>query len=396
MPAEAYKTPGIVIATSIAPNNIGAQQAAVASWTDLGFRVVSLNIAEEIPRLAGHFPDVMFIRAARSAEYLAGRPLVFINELIDYLKGCGSKICGIVNSDIHFRADQGFAAFLMEQARDSLVFGARVDVDALDSAKGEFYVYGFDYFFFDISVLDCYPSEDFCIGAPWWDYWMLSTPILQGKLLKELVSPIAFHVKHEFNYSPDHWYGFAKKLLKHVNKELYDAIAPLQAANEHPLYSAINYVGSAGLKFIIEHSSKIKYEKPGINLSMENFKCREHYKTVAFPYYDGKDQAEEAKGNGDDNETGPAAGDLLKRKSYYKNACKLFLDICKEDWDSIILSFNETAKYDQAEKLFFIRCMGYLISKKDYTTAMRLLERYPEKDEIGIQLRNALMTVISN
>lgn len=394
MQAEVGKTQDILIATSIAPNNIGQQQAAVASWTKLGFSVVSLNIPEEIEQLARYFPDIRFVPAERSAKDLAGRPLIFINDLIDYLRKCDSVICGIVNSDIHFQADDGFRAFLTEQASNSFVCGSRVDVDTMDSGKGEFYDRGFDYFFLDPSILDCYPSEDFCIGMPWWDYWIAIVPILRGKPVKLLISPIAFHIRHETKYFSEHWYDFAKKLFKHVDETLYDVNVPARLSDEHPLYSAINYVGNAIVKFIIEYSSKISYEKPATGINIGNFRYCEYYKAHRLQSNTWKKQAEELIVNGDHHEAESIIRDLLKSMPYYKAACNLFLYVCKEDWPSIILGFSEDTEYDQAKRVFFVRCLGYLIAKKEYITAIKLLERSPEKDELSIELHNALMALI--
>ncbi len=196
------KTEQITIATSIAPHGIENQLLAIASWRKQGFKVVSLNTNEEINQLQAVFPDVEFVSVTRDARKKYGKPFVYFDDFLDYFKRTGQRICGIVNSDVHLISDHNLVTYFSVEARDGLIFGSRVDVDNLDNLQGEIYHMGFDFFFFDQTLLGIFPKEEFCIGQPWWDYWMPIVPLGKGKMVKRLMTPIAYHVKHPINWNP--------------------------------------------------------------------------------------------------------------------------------------------------------------------------------------------------
>lgn len=200
--------PRITIATSIAPRNLALQRAAVDSWQRLGFVVISVNSAEEVPLLAGHFPDVAIHTVERTAHSTAGKPYVFFDDVRSALLASDAEVCGIVNSDVFLLAGAGFPAFIADHAHDGMVFGSRIDVDSLDDLDGEPFVFGFDFFFLDRRVLAAYPPSDFCLGIPWWDYWAPLVPLARGDRCVELISPVAFHVKHEQKWRGDLYVDF--------------------------------------------------------------------------------------------------------------------------------------------------------------------------------------------
>lgn len=186
----------ITIATSIAPGaNLVNQQQAISSWLQQGFQVVSVNSHEEIGLLAPHFPDVRFVTASRDARDKFGKSYIYFDDLLRVLHEQGTPICGIVNSDIHL-LDPRLYQFVQQEVPGAFLFGARLDIDSLDCRHQGKWYRGFDYFFFDGSVTQLYPPEDFCIGLPWWDYWVVLIPLLHNIPVKKLISPVAYHVRH--------------------------------------------------------------------------------------------------------------------------------------------------------------------------------------------------------
>ncbi|NEO65710.1 MAG: hypothetical protein F6J98_37065, partial [Moorea sp. SIO4G2] len=165
-------TETLVIVTSIAPGNINKQQAAINSWLNLGFEVVSLNILEEIEKLQPLYQDIKFHRVFRDGREHYGKPYVYIDDLLSYLREYGSQICGIVNADIILKAEQDFTEFIREQTQNSILLASRVDVDTAESINGEIYDVGVDVFFFEKELLEKFPSSDFCLGIPFWDFWV--------------------------------------------------------------------------------------------------------------------------------------------------------------------------------------------------------------------------------
>lgn len=190
----------ITIATSLVPGrDLENQQQAVSSWQNIGFKVVSINAADELAQLRQYFANVEFVNARRDARDKFGTPYVYLDDFFAYFAANGGQVCGIVNSDIHF-LNEKLHPFVSHAATNSFVYGARVNVDTLDNLYGQFDTFGFDYFFFDKQVIPYFPLSEFCIGLPSWDHWVVSIPLFYRIPLKEIVTPHAFHVRHPLNW----------------------------------------------------------------------------------------------------------------------------------------------------------------------------------------------------
>ncbi|MEI2418835.1 hypothetical protein V6O07_01055, partial [Arthrospira platensis SPKY2] len=204
----------ILIVTSIAPGNTERQKAAIQSWYDLGFSVVSLNIASEVQQLQPIYDNINFHVVERDGSDLYGKPYVYINDLLDYLREYGSTIGGIINSDIHLRVDKKFISFIFEQTQDSVIFAPRLDVESLEATEGNFYPYGFDAFFFDKNLLKDFPRSEFCLGVPYWDLWVPFIAVKKNWKLKYLKDPVAVHIDHTGNWSKENWFKAWVKFAK--------------------------------------------------------------------------------------------------------------------------------------------------------------------------------------
>ncbi|MCC3437710.1 glycosyltransferase [Microcoleus sp. PH2017_05_CCC_O_A] len=239
----------VVILTSIAPKNQEKQRFAIDSWQALGFSVVSLNIQSEIDQLQPLYQNVLFHAVTRDAHSEAGRPLVYLDDMLLYLRQHGTRIGGIVNSDICLKADSNFRFFIAQESVNSLVFGNRINLaslddvylqslDWIDNTVGK-YEYGFDYFFFDTSIIDLYPTEAFCIGMPWWDYWMPAGLLPTNVNLKFLDSRIAYHVVHPTNFSDLAWRKYGMKIGKYFLS--YNSYAEMVEEIQSPNYEHDNW-----------------------------------------------------------------------------------------------------------------------------------------------------------
>ena len=194
-----------LLVTSIAPHNVENQQRAIESWLRLGFAVTSLNAASEIVNLKPRVGNnVEFVTVQRDALADCGKPMVYLNDVMAFFASRGTRVCGLINSDIHLRAKPEAIRYLLDEARNSVVLASRTDVNSLDDAAGEVYKFGFDMFLFDTAILEILPSTEFCLGQPWWDYWLASHFINKSPQsapckfsLKLVAFPLAVHVKHE-------------------------------------------------------------------------------------------------------------------------------------------------------------------------------------------------------
>src|SRR5258706_1089810 len=147
----------IVVATSFPPKlvrtNAGRpmedyDRLCVQSWIACGFKIISLNSADEIPALASRYPEVEFIPTERNASSVFGRKTPFIADILSALaRGSGSAF-GIVNSDIMFEPGAAWRDLESPGAPKTVVHGQRCDTRSLIDGALHRYLPGFDYFFF--------------------------------------------------------------------------------------------------------------------------------------------------------------------------------------------------------------------------------------------------------
>jgi hypothetical protein len=223
----------VVIATSIAPVEIEKQQAAIKTWIDLGFSVVSLNIQKEVDKLQPLFKDVHFYTVNRDASDKYCKPFVYVNDVLDYLRYQGSRIGGIVNSDIHLRAEKNLVPYIIEHSQNSVLFASRIDIDTAESKTGELYCYGFDAFFFDQKLIENYPiCNYFCLGIPWWDYWIPTIALNKSLNPKCITNTFVYHIKHKINYSIKNWREVGVIFSQYYDDQLHIKLQHLYETNQ--------------------------------------------------------------------------------------------------------------------------------------------------------------------
>lgn len=229
--------PGVTIVTSLVRGNIANQQAALASWRQLGFKVVAVNSPADIAALRPDFPDLEFIPAYRDATAKYGKSYIYFHDLVEYCRQQPTAVWGIVKSDIILRGD-GLVPFIAKEAAGAVVFGARVDVDEAGVADGSARSGGFDYLFFDSRAAACYPPEDFCFGLYWWDYWAVIMAIAGDVPAKWLVSPVAYHVKHAVTTDLALWHKLGSLLARYAETD-YAVTGDTIAAYQQLLFCTI-------------------------------------------------------------------------------------------------------------------------------------------------------------
>jgi hypothetical protein len=220
----------LFLATSLVPTaDRDLQKAAVKSWKDAGFAILSVNAATELPELARDYPDVTLIAAPATGERIAGKPVPYIHDLLGALRsavagrGVAAADCivGIINADIHFRLTAEAVGAVAAAAQGSVILGSRVDVPskaALASfapSGSESYSVGYDYFLMSADVLDDFAASPFCLGMPFWDYWLPIVALLRGRELKALQAPVALHIAHETKWDKS-IYVFFHALIAYV------------------------------------------------------------------------------------------------------------------------------------------------------------------------------------
>lgn len=218
-------TDSLILATSLVPGrNLDLQHQAVASWQKLGFGVLSFNRADEIERLKQDFPGIDFHDPGRDASEVTGKPLIYLADILNYFVGHGTGVFGIVNSDILLDPSGDLRACMLKEARESLVVATRVEIDQPLSRQGRRNLWGFDAMFLDSGMARRFTDCGFCLGMPFWDYWMPMTAALNGLPFKQIKSDVAFHVRHAEAWS-DKRFLFSHMFVKFLQDEIVRAEA---------------------------------------------------------------------------------------------------------------------------------------------------------------------------
>lgn len=223
-----HKNESVTLGTSLAPKQIETQQRAVQSWLDAGFEVVSVNHPDEIQALQPHFRQVQFVPVTRNGSELYGKPLIYVDDVLESLKRSKSEIVGIINSDIHLRMDTPLRQRIVKEAGGAVAYARRVNCTSLQDGDGELEKWGIDLFFMDRRILDQIPTSPFCLGAAWWDTFLPMMCVIHDIPLKCLDERFAFHVRHPLHWNYEQWF--------HTGIVFYDLLCQVsqQKLPSHP------------------------------------------------------------------------------------------------------------------------------------------------------------------
>jgi FkbM family methyltransferase len=250
----------ITIVTSIAPQNYENQKLAIDSWRSHGFQPVSLNCAEEVIELQSLYPEVIFHAVDRHAGAEVGKPLIYLDHIFDYLQNhlsSGNGIFAIVNADIQLKLDFDTQLLIENEAKQSLVVSSRVEIKEPLATSGQIYTRGFDAFFFDAELLAKIPKSNYCLGMPWWDFWL---PLMaqQNQIeVKYLAEPIAYHVQHKINYSSQLWEKYGIQFTQLFEPELGAKFEYIQKNNLPDLRPQLIGVIDTFLQSFHHHSQRL-------------------------------------------------------------------------------------------------------------------------------------------
>ena len=216
---------------------INTQADCVASVDcTAGFKVLSVNVRDEIAVLAERYPQVEFVATDRSAGAIAGRPTPLIDDLLLALDRQPQAVVGIVNADLCMETGKDWIAPVTASVASTVLLGHRLDVASWSTRPGEMaapgfpYTGGFDLFFFEKSAIpECLAAAGakrfFSMGMPWWDFWFPITLALQGYRVAMLEEPLAGHLIHPIKYDPAVWEYMGAQFVDYVCQQTADGVA---------------------------------------------------------------------------------------------------------------------------------------------------------------------------
>lgn len=213
----------MLIATSLMYSTdeyeIQKQLKAIQTWKNMGFEVISCNVAEEIKLLQPFFQEITFVELARSGKEQMGKPFPYIYDILQALKyNCHNnkgEICGIINSDIFLKhlSIEALQSYFYSTPYTVLILH-RYDIENELDTEGEYYFSGIDVFFFLNDYIDVFPDKGFMLGRPEWDHWFLGEAVKVGMKVREIKNKLAFHIKHKQRWTPSESNKMASKSRK--------------------------------------------------------------------------------------------------------------------------------------------------------------------------------------
>lgn len=256
--------PRITLGTSLSPRDFAKQKQAVASWIAHGFDPVSFNCAREVAEMQSLYPEVRFVTVHRDGTALAGRPLLYIDDMIHWFRDSGLPCGGFINADIILKPSQPevFNRLVHEQISGAMLFARRIEISstqALDTfwqtLQGGWVRSGIDLWLFDCAILSRYDfTTDYLVGFPHWDYFMCLWPVPKGASLKELAIPCIFHIEHPAQYSFENQMNYAIKTYL-----LVQPLLPRYLVLERSLLAFIDFMATQQPDSSVSKEAKVKY-----------------------------------------------------------------------------------------------------------------------------------------
>lgn len=240
--------------------------ACVASWPAAGWRVLTINPAEEVDALTGLPPGVEAVPAQPGVAEAFGRPGTWVSDALKQAVATGAPVVGIVNADIRLDLDARRRVALAQRARTRIIACNRMDVGHAGQEVGPYYRYGYDLVLMPADLAQRIDMRGFALGVPWWDYWILLDALLRGMPVEVVQCTGVRHLAHKAAWQRPAWLAALRSMMAHlaprrpaltqlgmgiIAEATADLLAAVAAAPEEG-YPLADLAETAGTRFGIE------------------------------------------------------------------------------------------------------------------------------------------------
>lgn len=199
------------------------QRMCIESWIAEGFSPVSVNSEREMERGYTLHSGTTPLVVKNDAESLAGRPLVFFDDLFSVAAKSGALHIAITNADVVLRSGFDLYGLISALPPGKAVVAHRTDIARPDEREGTTYRCGFDFFALHRDDLARVPESGLVFGLPWWDYFLPTMLWLRGVQLIDFGERFVFHLLHDERWRVEVWrrvgMQYVKRLAKFVKHE---------------------------------------------------------------------------------------------------------------------------------------------------------------------------------
>lgn len=242
------------------------RQDCIASWPAPGWRILTVNPAEEAASLAG-LPETIERRTAEPGVAEAyGRPGAWVGDALRQAVATGAPVVGLVNADIRLDLDASRRAALAAEARQAMLACNRMDVQHAAQTEGAAYRYGYDLVLMPAAMAQRIDLTGFAFGVPWWDYWIVLDALLRGQPVRAVRCDGIQHLAHKAAWNQPGWRRALRVLMAHLAPRraalgalglgpVAEAVADLLlaiASREEEGYPVAEMITVAGTRFGLE------------------------------------------------------------------------------------------------------------------------------------------------
>lgn len=214
----------MIAITSVSPTHIyaEAQQEAINSWVNLGFKCYSFNNKSEIVLLQKKYKNIEFIETDRTMDVSFGKPYVSISAMIEWAKTQDDDLFCLINSDIELAPDKALLNRIAKKSESAVVLSNRYDYTK-SKKKLTQYLAGIDVFFLNKKHLSIYPPSLFCMGQCFWDYFIPFVALRNDYEVVMMDNKFAIHHLHPAQYSHESWAKTARIFILENNLNFSEA-----------------------------------------------------------------------------------------------------------------------------------------------------------------------------
>lgn len=211
----------------------------IDSWRAHGFEPISLNSCNEKINALANSKNVKFLLMNRDAAELCGKPLVYIKDFVDHMKGYPGVVA-LTNADILFNIDALDFMKIKGIEPGEVAVLKRLDVSGLKCENPIAYRGGYDFLAFHPQDLKGFDSDSFVFGQPWWDYYILLYFMANGVKSMRLNNSVITHLVHSERWDEQSFNVFCDYFIDELKSISASKSACIKNSHVDDLMSALD------------------------------------------------------------------------------------------------------------------------------------------------------------
>lgn len=192
------------------------QRLCIRSWFDSGLTPKTVNSVRESVNPVAAEMGVVHIGIEKDATDEVGKPLVYLQDLIDTAALADGPVL-ITNADIILNLDAGELERIRSLQPGEAFFARRLDVSDTDAGQGDIFEHGIDLIGVHSRTLQGLDCGRYVLGMPWWDHYVPIALLAQGVRQVNFLRPEAVvHLLHDERWNIKSWRKFGAAFIEDI------------------------------------------------------------------------------------------------------------------------------------------------------------------------------------